>query len=78
MATQTLTPSHHNVRFLRLSEVTRIVGLKRTSIYQKIQTGEFPQPYALSAGGRAVAWRSDDIAAWIDSRTQSTRREVQR
>ena len=75
MATQNLTPSHHSVRFLRLAEVKQVVGLGRTAIYQKIQTGEFPQAYALSAGGRAVAWRSDEIAKWIDSRMQSTRCE---
>ena len=73
MATQTLTPSHPSVRFLRLAEVKQVVGLGRTAIYKKINTGEFPQPYALSAGGRAVAWRSDEITAWIDSRTQSTK-----
>ena len=58
-------------RFLRLREVRQAVGLGRTSIYEKIKTGEFPKPYPLSANGRAVAWNSEEIEAWIDSRIQA-------
>ncbi len=56
-------------RFLRLPDVKQIVGYGRTAIYQKIQTGEFPKPYPL--GARAVAWLSEDIDAWIESRIKS-------
>ena len=57
-------------RFMRLSEVMRIVGYSRTSIYLKIQNNEFPAPYKLSKDGRAVAWASDEIQAWIESRAK--------
>ncbi len=53
-------------RFMRLPAVKHAVGYGRTAIYQKIKSGEFPKPYAL--GARAVAWLSEDIDAWIDSR----------
>jgi prophage regulatory protein len=75
MATQIFTKPPPSVRFLKLPQVKIKVAYGRTAIYEKIKKGEFPQPYALSAGGRAVAWRSDEIDAWIDSRMQSTRRE---
>jgi prophage regulatory protein len=59
-------------RLLRLPEVMRIVGLGRSSLYDRIQHGRFPSPVSL--GGRAVAWRSQDIEDWIETR-MSTRRK---
>lgn len=58
-------------RLLRLPDVKQQVGLGRTTIYEKIKSGEFPAPYPLSANGRAVAWNSDEISSWIDSRIQA-------
>ncbi len=58
-------------RLLRLPEVKHQVGLGRTAIYQKIKSGEFPAPYPLSNNGRAVAWASDEIENWIESRIQA-------
>lgn len=57
-------------RFLRLPDVKRAVGLGRTSIYEKIKAGDFPKPYPL--GARAVAWASDQIDGWIESRIKAT------
>ena len=58
-------------RFLRLPAVKQAVGLGRTAIYEKIKAGEFPAPYLLSNNGRAVAWASDEIDGWIESRIQA-------
>lgn len=58
-------------RFLRLPAVKQAVGLGRTAIYEKIKSGEFPSPYPLSNNGRAVAWASDEIDRWIESRIQA-------
>ena len=51
---------------LRLPEVTRYCGYKRSSIYRGVRAGTFPKPVAL--GPRAVGWRESDIIAWIESR----------
>jgi len=53
-------------RFLRIKQVTQLVGYQRSAIYAKIHTGDFPKPYPL--GARAVAWLNEDIDAWISSR----------
>lgn len=58
-------------RFMRLHEVKYQVGLGRTAIYEKIKNNEFPAPYPLSNSGRAVAWASDEIDQWIESRIQA-------
>lgn len=56
-------------QFLRLKQVEAKSGYKRSQLYAKIKTGEFPKPYAL--GARAVGWLSDDVESWIDSRIQA-------
>lgn len=56
-------------RFLRLPEVKHAVGYGRTAIYQKVKSGEFPAPVSL--GARAVAWTSDSIESWIESRIKA-------
>ena len=56
-------------RIIRLPGVKNKVGLKRTSIYEKIKAGEFPKPIPL--GARAVGWLEGDIDSWIESRIQA-------
>lgn len=51
---------------LRLPKVSEIAALKKTAIYQRVKSGEFPAPVQLA--GRAVAWRASDIQKWIAER----------
>ena len=66
MSSNLSAPAVEGRRLLRLNEVLHRVGLRRSAIYLKIKLGEFPPPVRL--GARAVAWPSDVIDAWIDSR----------
>jgi prophage regulatory protein len=54
-------------RIAKRPEVERLTGLSRSSIYRLAAAGQFPQPVKLSP--RAVGWRADEIAAWIEQRT---------
>jgi prophage regulatory protein len=47
-----------------------LVGWSKSTVYQHMANGTFPAPVRLST--RSVAWRLDDILAWIESR-QSAR-----
>jgi len=67
MAQRTATPEVEDVRFLRLPEVEKISGKKRSTIYRDIAAGAFPAPYDLG-NGRSVGWLSTEINAWILSR----------
>jgi len=60
-----------NIALLRRPEVIAKTGLQKSSIYRAIQTEGFPAPIQL--GKRAVAWRMDEIDAWIESRPSGTR-----
>jgi prophage regulatory protein len=53
------------IRLLRRPEVERLVGLRRSAIYDAMAQGSFPRPVRI--GRRAVAWREADIIAWLDA-----------
>ena len=50
-------------KILRRRDVERLVCLGRSSIYRLMAEGSFPKP--LKLGARAVAWRVEDIDAWL-------------
>jgi prophage regulatory protein len=56
---------------LRLRQVVARTGLSRSTIYERIQAGEFPVQIAL--GARAVGWLEADIEAWIGAQVERTR-----
>ncbi|WP_420626822.1 helix-turn-helix transcriptional regulator [Candidatus Poriferisodalis sp.] len=56
-------------KMMRMDEVKAATGLGRTSIYALMAAGEFPSSRKLT--DRAVAWRSDEVAAWIGSRAKT-------
>lgn len=61
-------------RILRLPEVKQITGLGRSTIYARVNTGDFPKPFNISA--RSVGWSSSSIQQWIASRIAANRSEV--
>ncbi len=48
---------------LRRKQVEQVVGLSRSTIYQRIKDGTFPRP--ISLGGRIVGWRASDIELFL-------------
>jgi prophage regulatory protein len=58
------------VKLIRLPKLIDIVGLKRPTIYKAMKAGTFPKP--VNIGPRAVAWRSDEIEAWVEALPRST------
>jgi prophage regulatory protein len=50
-------------RLLRLPEVISRVGLKRSSIYQRMSEGRFPKSRSL--GPKCAVWVEAEIDAWI-------------
>ena len=59
-------------RLLRLNEVKQCTGLSKSSIYNQIDDGTFPQPVPI--GARAVAWVEDEIQEWINNRITERRK----
>ena len=59
-----------NDRIIRIPEVLERVGLKKTTVYQKIQDGTFPKQLKL---GRTSGWLESEIDAWIEKLANSRR-----
>ena len=49
---------------VRRRDLYRYVALGRTVLADEIKAGRFPKSFALTAGGRAKAWRLSDVLAW--------------
>ena len=63
-------------RLIRLSEVLSRTGYGRTTIYRKMEDGDFPKSVKLGGppkdpnafDSRAIAWIEDEVEQWIESR----------
>ncbi len=55
-----------NTALIRRPAVEAATGLSKSGLYKLVLEGRFPAPRRV--GARAVAWRADDVDAWINSR----------
>ncbi len=55
---------HNNCRIIRIGEVKSRTSLARSTIYKRINDGDFPKP--IKIGVRAVGWLEEDIDDWLD------------
>jgi prophage regulatory protein len=61
------SPGHSaTMRVLRLNEVMKITGLRKTTIYQLQSIGEFPRRVKMTA--QAVGWIEEEVRSWIKTR----------
>lgn len=51
-------------RLVRLSELTQMIGVSRSTIYLMVKQGRFPQPVHF---GRTSAWRLAEVIGWQDA-----------
>lgn len=61
--------------FWRQRRVLEAVPFSRSTMYDLINKGAFPHPISI-AGGRAVAWDSEEIQQWMESRIRDSRSMV--
>ena len=69
-----------NLRLYRRLKLEEITGLKRASIYNRLNPNSkyfdptFPKPISLSVGNRgSVAWIASEVDAWIETRIAASR-----
>ena len=53
------------MRLIRRAEVLELTGLSVTSLYRRMSEGTFPK--AVRIGPNSVAWKSEDVDAWIQA-----------
>ncbi|WP_416048992.1 helix-turn-helix transcriptional regulator [Cupriavidus basilensis] len=57
-------------RIIRLPEVSQLVGLGKTAIYERIKEHTFPAPIKL---GRASGWVAEEVQKWGETQIAATR-----
>lgn len=65
----------HRKRLIKISTVQEKVGQKKTWIYARIKTGNFPKQVSIGPG--AVAWIEDEIDDWIYARIAERDQQTQ-
>lgn len=60
-----------DVELIRVAEVLRITGLSRSTLYEKMLDGSFPNQIKL--GPRSVAWVKSEVQAWAKERISAAR-----
>lgn len=58
-------------QLIRLSEVQRRTGIRRTQIYALAAAGKFPKPIKLSE--RITVWPLSEISEWVAERIAASR-----
>lgn len=57
-------PAHP--RILRIKDVEAMIGLKKSSVYERIRNGGFPKP--IKIGPRATGFYEHEVIEWIKLR----------
>ena len=58
------------MRFIMASEVLRMIGVSRTTLWRMVRAGLFPQPVRITR--RNTGYLFDDVEGWMRDRTQRT------
>lgn len=54
------------MRLLKMSDVTKLTGLGRSTIYKEITNGSFPGPIKIAE--RSVVWLESDLTSWLNEK----------
>lgn len=67
-------PTIRELRIIRINELQRLIGLSRSTIYDRLNPQSkrydpsFPKPVKIGASASAaVGWRLDGVMLWIDT-----------
>ena len=66
-----MTSAQANHSIMRRKDVETKTGLRRSTIYARMQAGTFPQSVRL--GENSVGWIEAEIDAWIAARIHESR-----
>ena len=60
-------------RIIRRRDLPTYTGLKKSTINNLIEAGEFPRPITLTNGGRAKGWLEADLIRWQQRRCEASK-----
>ena len=53
------------VQVLRHAEVKKRLNVSGAKLFDMVAKGQFPKPFTLVPGGRAVGWLESTVSDWI-------------
>lgn len=56
-------------RFYRINQLSEMLSVSKSTIWNWVRKGSFPQ--AIKLAENTTAWRSEDVDAWINSRNMN-------
>ena len=59
----------NTARIVRPDEARARIGVSRAKFADMVAKGQFPRPFTIIPGGRAVGWLGCDVDAWIVQRS---------
>jgi prophage regulatory protein len=51
-------------RLIKLDQVEALTGFKKSYLYSRIQSGDFPNPVHI---GRSARWVESEVLAWVEN-----------
>ena len=66
----------NQLRVIRHKQVRSKLQISSAKLFDMVARGQFPKPFALIPGGRAVGWLEADVDAWITSRKAASSAEA--
>lgn len=60
------------MKILKLQALISKTGLSKSSVYQRISDGTFPEQ--ISLGGRSVGWIESEIDDWLKQQVELSRK----
>ncbi|WP_416831815.1 MAG: helix-turn-helix transcriptional regulator [Erythrobacter sp.] len=59
------------VQIIRHAKVCEKLNVSSAKLFDMIAKGQFPRPFTIIPGGRAVGWLEADVDAWIVERSRT-------
>jgi prophage regulatory protein len=59
---------HSNIQVIRHAQVCKKLQVSSAKLFDMIARSQFPKPFRLIPGGRAVGWLEQDVDRWIIDR----------
>lgn len=66
--------SHYKpIKIFGTAQVLATIPLSKSSIVTLIKKGDFPKPFVIAPGGRALGWLESDIIDWIEKQSKEAK-----
>ncbi len=66
------TNTEHQIQVVRHTQVCKKLQISSAKLFDMYAKGQFPKPFLLIPGGRAVGWLESDVNAWLLERKNAS------